>query len=168
VKECISPCWEARTGAKIGMGANLLVAALAGCCNVLITEPLDTLSTRRQVASTWKAEALEEAGGGGGGEGADGGADSGGTQGKDQAGEGGKGIAVEVCERAAAAAAAAATPALPKTLSCSSAPQKVQDLAAALGQDWDTSLASLYSGRGLHSSSFELNVSASVGYGMHL
>ena len=41
---------EAQTGAKIGVGANLLIAALAGCCNVLITEPLDTLSTRQQVA----------------------------------------------------------------------------------------------------------------------
>lgn len=44
--------WEARTGKKIGMGANLVVAALAGCCNVLLTEPLDTLSTRRQIAGT--------------------------------------------------------------------------------------------------------------------
>ena len=41
---------EAQTGAKIGVGVNLLIAALAGCCNVLITEPLDTLSTRQQVA----------------------------------------------------------------------------------------------------------------------
>ena len=42
--------YEARTGAKIGVGANLFIAALSGCCNVLITEPLDTLSTRRQIA----------------------------------------------------------------------------------------------------------------------
>ena len=40
---------EARSGQKIGVAANLAIAMLAGCCNVLVTEPLDTLSTRRQI-----------------------------------------------------------------------------------------------------------------------
>ena len=40
---------EARSGKKIGVAANLAIAMLAGCCNVLVTEPLDTLSTRRQI-----------------------------------------------------------------------------------------------------------------------
>lgn len=40
---------EARSGRQIGVAANLAIAMLAGCCNVLVTEPLDTLSTRRQI-----------------------------------------------------------------------------------------------------------------------
>ena len=40
---------EARSGQKIGVAANLAIAMLAGCCNVLVTEPLDTLSTRLQI-----------------------------------------------------------------------------------------------------------------------
>jgi aspartate-semialdehyde dehydrogenase/adenine nucleotide transporter 17 len=40
---------EAHSGKKIGVAANLAIAMLAGCCNVLVTEPLDTLSTRRQI-----------------------------------------------------------------------------------------------------------------------
>jgi hypothetical protein len=64
------------TGKKIGIGANLIVAALAGCCNVLITEPLDTLSTRRQIAGIAA-------------EGSRGGGDDGATGGK--AGSGGEG-----------------------------------------------------------------------------
>ena len=41
--------YEARTGRKIGTGATLLSAALAGCVNVLVTEPLDTYVTRKQL-----------------------------------------------------------------------------------------------------------------------
>ena len=40
---------EARSGRQIGVTTNLAIAMLAGCCNVLVTEPLDTLSTRRQI-----------------------------------------------------------------------------------------------------------------------
>ena len=40
---------EARSGRQIGVATNLVIAMLAGCCNVLVTEPLDTLSTRRQI-----------------------------------------------------------------------------------------------------------------------
>jgi hypothetical protein len=39
-----------RSGAdkRLASAATLLAAALAGCCNVLVTEPLDTYTTRRQ------------------------------------------------------------------------------------------------------------------------
>ena len=40
---------EKRSDKKIGVAANLAIAALAGCINVLFTEPLDTLSTQRQI-----------------------------------------------------------------------------------------------------------------------
>ena len=59
--------WEARTGSKIGMRDNLVVAAMAGCCNVLITEPLDTLSTRRQITSRPEPEGEGDTGDGAGG-----------------------------------------------------------------------------------------------------
>jgi hypothetical protein len=53
--------YEERRGQKIGVAATLLAAALAGCCNVLVTEPLDTYTTRRQTekktTSTDAAEA---------------------------------------------------------------------------------------------------------------
>jgi hypothetical protein len=39
---------EARTGGRLGVAATLLVGTLAGWCNVLLTEPLDTLATTRQ------------------------------------------------------------------------------------------------------------------------
>ena len=58
--------WESRTKKKIGMGANLIVAALAGCCNVILTEPLDTLSTRRQITGGREREIGGGCGGGGG------------------------------------------------------------------------------------------------------
>lgn len=48
--------YEERTGGKIGMGATLLVAAAAGCVNVLVTEPLDTYVTRKQLESDAKRE----------------------------------------------------------------------------------------------------------------
>lgn len=41
--------YEEKFGKKIGVGATLVAASLAGCCNVLITEPLDTYSTRKQL-----------------------------------------------------------------------------------------------------------------------
>ena len=41
--------YEEKTGGKIGVGATLAAAALAGCCNVLVTEPLDTYTTRKQI-----------------------------------------------------------------------------------------------------------------------
>ena len=41
--------YEERTGKKIGGGAPLAAAAAAGCCNVLVTEPLDTYTTRKQL-----------------------------------------------------------------------------------------------------------------------
>ncbi len=43
---------EQRSGRKIGIAENLTIAMLAGCVNVLVTEPLDTLSTRRQICGT--------------------------------------------------------------------------------------------------------------------
>jgi len=39
---------EARTGARLGVAATLAVGTLAGWCNVLITEPLDTIATTKQ------------------------------------------------------------------------------------------------------------------------
>ncbi len=39
---------EARAGGRLGVAATLLVGTLAGWCNVLLTEPLDTLATTRQ------------------------------------------------------------------------------------------------------------------------
>ena len=41
--------YEEKFGKKIGVGATLVAASLAGCCNVLVTEPLDTYSTRKQL-----------------------------------------------------------------------------------------------------------------------
>lgn len=43
--------YEERTKTKIGVGATLAAAAAAGCCNVLVTEPLDTYTTRKQLES---------------------------------------------------------------------------------------------------------------------
>jgi hypothetical protein len=40
---------EALTGGKLGVGATLVVGTLAGWCNVLLTEPLDTVVTAKQV-----------------------------------------------------------------------------------------------------------------------
>ena len=48
--------YEERTGGKIGTGATLLVAAAAGCLNVLVTEPLDTYVTRKQLENDAKKE----------------------------------------------------------------------------------------------------------------
>ncbi len=39
---------EARTGGRLGVAATLAVGTLAGWCNVLLTEPLDTMATTRQ------------------------------------------------------------------------------------------------------------------------
>jgi len=43
--------YEERMKTKIGVGATLAAAAAAGCCNVLVTEPLDTYTTRKQLES---------------------------------------------------------------------------------------------------------------------
>jgi len=40
---------EALTGGKLGVAATLAVGTLAGWCNVLLTEPLDTVVTAIQV-----------------------------------------------------------------------------------------------------------------------
>ena len=40
---------EALTGGKLGVAATLAVGTLAGWCNVLLTEPLDTVVTAKQV-----------------------------------------------------------------------------------------------------------------------
>lgn len=47
--------WEARTQTKIGIAANLFVGVLAGWCNVLLTEPLDTLATSRQTQTSLRS-----------------------------------------------------------------------------------------------------------------
>ena len=39
---------EARAGGRLGVAATLAVGTLAGWCNVLITEPLDTIATTKQ------------------------------------------------------------------------------------------------------------------------
>lgn len=41
--------YEERFGRKIGVGATLAAACVAGCCNVFVTEPLDTYSTWKQL-----------------------------------------------------------------------------------------------------------------------
>ena len=39
---------EARAGGRLGVAATPAVGTLAGWCNVLITEPLDTIATTKQ------------------------------------------------------------------------------------------------------------------------
>ncbi|TVU19267.1 hypothetical protein EJB05_35406 [Eragrostis curvula] len=50
-----------KSGAKsIGTTANLLVAAAAGACTVIVTQPLDTASARMQTSSFGKSKGLRE------------------------------------------------------------------------------------------------------------
>ncbi|KAJ1262744.1 hypothetical protein BS78_09G133400 [Paspalum vaginatum] len=50
-----------RSGAKsIGTTANLLVAAAAGACTVVVTQPLDTAASRMQTSSFGKSKGLRE------------------------------------------------------------------------------------------------------------
>ena len=44
---------EARAGGRLGVAATLAVGTLAGWCNVLLTEPLDTLATAKQARGAW-------------------------------------------------------------------------------------------------------------------
>ena len=46
---------EARTGGRLGVPATLAVGTLAGWCNVLITEPLDTIATTKQARAPRRA-----------------------------------------------------------------------------------------------------------------
>ncbi|KAG6599251.1 Peroxisomal adenine nucleotide carrier 1, partial [Cucurbita argyrosperma subsp. sororia] len=49
----------AKTGAKsIGTKANLLLAAAAGACNAILTQPLDTASSRMQTSAFGKSKGL--------------------------------------------------------------------------------------------------------------
>ncbi|KAL6843068.1 hypothetical protein ACP4OV_027142 [Aristida adscensionis] len=50
-----------KSGAKsIGTTANLLVAAAAGACTVIVTQPLDTASSRMQTSAFGKSKGLRE------------------------------------------------------------------------------------------------------------
>ncbi|KAL5662100.1 hypothetical protein ACJX0J_029225, partial [Zea mays] len=50
-----------KSGAKsIGTTANLLVAAAAGACNAIVTQPLDTATSRMQTSAFGKSKGLRE------------------------------------------------------------------------------------------------------------
>lgn len=44
--------WHCRL-VSAATGANLAIGMLAGCCNVLVTQPLDTAATRKQAAAIY-------------------------------------------------------------------------------------------------------------------
>nr|TKR84389.1 mitochondrial substrate carrier family protein [Populus alba] len=52
--------WEAISTRQIGTKANLIIAAAAGACTAVITQPLDTASSRMQTSAFGKSKGLWE------------------------------------------------------------------------------------------------------------